>query len=338
MGLILGIAQACGIPVEGVVDAAVAAATTVSPRGRVVHLDIELNGIVLTEIAGGRELVRRKVQLGDHTGWVRLRDAWAKCVARNFVSRTRFDPLHLAATEQVLYARLEELLPRLCRMPRATVELEAGGRVHTVEIEGTDLVDSVAPDYDGLLQLTGRLAGAGEPATLLLSDRMAGLPGLSDRLADVAGSDVVCLPAAAAASGALRHAEGARTQGDGVPYITRLTLMGSKPAPVIDGPKPPVALVRADARTLPTHVLHDGTAYPITDEPFALGSSNVQCRIRRSGGRVIVEPLGSHGSFLNGRRVEGATAVERGDRLRVGASGVEMQFIAVADDDATPRD
>jgi len=50
MGLILGIAQACGMPVEGIVDAAVAAAATVSPSGHVLHLDLELNGIVLTEM------------------------------------------------------------------------------------------------------------------------------------------------------------------------------------------------------------------------------------------------------------------------------------------------
>ena len=78
MGLILGIAQACEIPVEGIVDAAVAAAATVSPSGHVLHLDLELNGIVLTELASDRELVRTRVQVGDHTGWVRLRDAWAK--------------------------------------------------------------------------------------------------------------------------------------------------------------------------------------------------------------------------------------------------------------------
>ena len=53
---------------------------------------------------------------------------------------------------------------------------------------------------------------------------------------------------------------------------------------------------------------------------------------------VIVENHGSHGSFVNGRRVAGATPVARGDRLSVGTPGVELHFITVTDDDAAPRD
>jgi hypothetical protein len=147
-----------------------------------------------------------------------------------------------------------------------------------------------------------------------------------------------------------------RTPGEAVPYITRLTIADPKPAPLVDRPKAPVAPRGQDERTVPTHVLHDGTAYPVTGEPFVIGTalppgkrglslggtasglSGVHCSIRRSDRRVIVEDHGSHGSFVNGRRVAGATPVARGDRLSVGTPGVELHFITVTDDDAAPRD
>jgi hypothetical protein len=356
MGLILGIAQACEIPVEGIVDAAVAAAATVSPSGPVLHLDLELNGVVLTELACDRELVRKRVQVGDHTGWIRLRDAWAKRVARHFVSRTRFDPLHVATTEQALHGRLVELLPLLCRQACVEVELEAGGRVYTVEVERDDLIAAVAADYDGLVQLVEQLSSAGQPSTILLTDRVAGLPGFEDRLAEVAKTAVVRLPPAAAAAGALRHVDLVRSPGEAVPYITRLSLAGPAPAPVVHGPRPPVAPRRSDESSLPTHVVHQGRAYRVTDRPFVVGTavppdgrgleladttpglSRVHCSIRRSGGRVIVEDHSSQGSFLNDQRVAGATPVAAGDRLRVGVPGVELRFITVTDEDAAPRD
>lgn len=356
MGLILGIAQACGMPVEGIVDAAVAAAATVSPRGHVLHLDLELNGIVLTEMTSSRELVRRRVQVGDHTGWVRLHDAWAKRVARSFVSRTRFDPLHVATTEQELHGRLAELLPLLCRQSRGSVCLEAGGRTHTVEIERDELVEAVAADYDGLLQLVRQLKRAGQPATILLSDRMAGLPGFEERLAEIADAEIVALPRAAAASGALRHVEFVRSPGEAVPYVTRFALEETAPRSGADAPRPPVTGRRVTRKAGPTHVVHDGTAHRITDRPFVVGTavpagarglaladttpglSREHCSLYRLDDGVVVEDHSSHGSFLNGQRVDGRTPVAPGDRLQVGIPGVELQFITVADDDAAPGD
>ena len=51
LGLILGIARACGLPVRGLVDAAVAASATRGATGeRRIHLDLELHRAVVTEL------------------------------------------------------------------------------------------------------------------------------------------------------------------------------------------------------------------------------------------------------------------------------------------------
>ncbi len=356
MGLILGIAQACEMPIEGIVDSAVAAAATVSTSGHLLHLDLELNRVVLTELTSTRELVRRRVQVGDHTGLVPLRDAWVKRIAKNFVSRTRFDPLHLATTEQALYRRLVELLPLLCRETRAVVEMEAGGRIHAVEVDRAELVESVAADYEGLLQLVRQLKRAGQAATILLSDRVAALPGFEERLQELGDVGIVRLRPAAAAEGALRHVDSVRSPGEALPYITRLVLATATTAPDLAEPRPPSVREGPRRVALPTHLVHDGCAYPITEQAFVVGTavpegrrglelggqtdgvSRVHCSVYRTDDRVLVEDHSSHGSFLNGQRVHGTAPAARGDRLRVGIPGVELQFVTVTDDDATPRD
>jgi hypothetical protein len=67
-----------------------------------VHVDLELNAVVVTELDASAAIVRRRVQVGDGAGLIALRDAWVKRISRLFLARTRFDPLHLAATEQSL--------------------------------------------------------------------------------------------------------------------------------------------------------------------------------------------------------------------------------------------
>jgi hypothetical protein len=356
MGLILGIAQACGIPVEAIVDAAVAAASTLSRSGALLHLDVELNGVVLTEMTSGRELVRSRVQVGDHTGMVRLRDAWARRIARLFVARTRFDPLHVASTEQQLHGRLGELLPRLALETRAVVELESAGRIHAVEVERSDLVDSVAAEYEGIEQLVRQLKRVGEPATILLSDRAVGLPGFAERIANLGDSEIVPLPCGAAARGALRYPETLRSPGEALPFVTRLDRSGSPDAEEEERPRPPRIIAEPRRETQATHILHDSVAHPITDRPFVVGTSlapdhrgleldgrstgvsRVHCTVLRTPEGVTVQDHSTHGSFLNGQRIDGKARAFGGDRLQVGIPGVELRLITVIENDAPPRD
>jgi len=356
LGLILGIARACGIPVDGMVDAAVAAARRPREERNLLHLDLQLHAVVLTELTQGRERVRRRVQVSEHTGLIALQDAWAKRIARTFVHHTRFDPLHVATTEQELYRRLPELLGRLCREERASLEMEAGGRVHTIEVGRRNLLDAVEEPYDGVVQLVRLLKRAGQPVSLLLSHRAAGLPGLEARFAEVGEMRVVALPADAAVQGALNDKDAIRSRGEALPFVTRLPLEEVAREPASPGAGEREARGFSPHRERPTHILHQGRAYAVTDEPFVLGVeipegsrgvvltgdtagiSRSHCSVFRSGGRVLVEDHSSHGSFLNGQRIECRAELSVGDRLRVGAPGIEVESIAVTEDDGAAQD
>jgi FHA domain len=356
LGLLLGIARASGMPVDGMVDAAVAAAMGGYDGNTILHVDVQLHRAVVTELKQGRELVRERVEVAEDVGVVALHDAWAKGIAEAFVRQTRFDPLHTAAAEQVLYDRLPDWLAALGVRDTAVAGLEAGGDRHVVELTRAETVGWVDGLYGGIARLLGSVMRAGEPAVVLVSHRASALPGLPSRLGEVQGADIVRLAPGAAAAGALWAREQIAAPGEELPFMTRLTpdrletpreLSGTAGETLAPLPS------KVPARQ-PTHVLLEGLAHPITAEPFFLGIaiphakrglnltgrtagiSRSHCRLYRAGDEVVVEDHSTYGSFLNGARVVGRATLAVGDRLRLGSPGIELQLIAVADTDGAP--
>jgi pSer/pThr/pTyr-binding forkhead associated (FHA) protein len=66
-----------------------------------------------------------------------------------------------------------------------------------------------------------------------------------------------------------------------------------------------------------------GCAVPLAADTFV---SQVHARVFRRGDDYWVEDLGStNGTFVNGRKIDGAVPVRRGDRVQVGRSVLELQ-------------
>ena len=373
LGLVLGIARACGMPVVGMIDSSVASSTltdeesSASPVG--VHLDLHLHRTVATRIERDPEVKgkvsRTLVEVDDRVGLITLLDAWVTLIAQVFVRTTRFDPLHRGESEQALYLDLPGWLDRLRREDRATFAMEAGGKEHAIEITRDDLVACARPSYEAFAKLAQALQPAGQPARLLLSKRMAELPGLEEFL-KLANENLVALPSAAGAKGALKmvgHFRSDSHEGD-LPFVTQLALGGATPAErdsvgtPSQSPGQSIAGVAA-ATQAPTHVLHEGLAHPITSEPIVLGLalpegrrgidlaegsgstagiSRSHCSIYRLGERVLLEDHSTYGSFLNDKRIDGKAILAARDRVRVGTPGVELRLIVVAESDGTPQD
>ena len=352
LGLTLGIARACGMPVAGVVDAAVASAAAGSPQGTLLHVDLQLHRAVVTELVRGREIVRRQARIGDGVGLVALHDVWVKRIAEIFVRSTRFDPLHAAPTEQALFDRLPQVLQLLCDAETTQLELEAGSKLHAIELRRDDLLTAVESLYEGIVQLVRQLKRSGEQATLLLAQRVHGLPGLAERLGRIGDTASLPLSAGAAVAGALRMAPAIRADGDALPFVTRLPAEGESGAESeVRPPTGKSAAARRREGARPTHLLHGEIAHAITGVPLLLGVappgeqrgirltgatsgiSRSHCTVRRDEERVVMEDHSSHGSFVNGQRVDGSVELVVGDRLRLGTPGIELRLIRVADDD-----
>jgi hypothetical protein len=352
LGLILGVARAAGVPVRGLVDAAVAASAGGHPGENLLHVDMQRHRTVVTELRQDGEIVRGRVEVAERPGLAGLHDTWLRHIAALFVRKTRFDPLHAASTEQELFTRLPGWLDDLRACDTTVATLRAGGRDYSVDLTRGQVVTAIDDDYGRIVQLVSLTRRAGGPTTVLLSHRVASLPGLEARLAAIAGIDTVRLPPEAAATGALRHAPRIRTAGEEISFVVRLPLGDGPPPPPIA--PPPTSKVSRAGR--PTHVLHDGAAYELRKDPFVLGTavsdtdrglsltgttagiSRSHCSLFRVGDDVVVEDHSTHGSFVNDQPVRGRSVLAMGDRLRLGTPGIELRLIAVVKEDGASRD
>ena len=348
LGLLVGIAQAIGIPVLGLVDAAVAAASAGFAGERLLHVELGQRRSVVTEIRQTASLVRERVARIDRWGRDEVADAQMKGAAEVFVKQARFDPLHDAATEQALFDRLPGWIEALERADSLAVALPAGGRQVETELTRGQVLAWTARFAEELQQQVSVLKHAGEPTCVLVSAHAARLPGLVARLHAVRGVEVASLPVHAAAAGALRAKDALRSVPGALRFVTRLPRPEAPEASVGGAavllPPAPRALPAASGRR-PTHLLLDNVAHPITAEPLVLGTappaggrrlslggetagvSRAHCRFFESAGQAVVEDLSSWGTFLNGERVAGRAVLAAGDRVRVGSPGIELVLI-----------
>ena len=336
LALLLGIARELAIPVRGLIDAAVAAAADRELQPSVLHLDLHLHRAVLTELEHGDEIVRKTIRTEPRVGLLALRDTWTRVIAQTFVRATRFDPLHIAATEQVLYSQLTDHLEVLTEKDSTEVRIASGGRQHTVELDRARIIDAAMSTYNILSSLVNDHEHLRD-TTLLLSHRAAALPGLVDYLEEHTESSVVVLHPAAAASGALAHADRISSPDPALPFITRLPGLDARPpGPVTIPVTPP----RDGERHLPTHLVVNGVAHRIESEPLVLGPAGIVERanldqpyasVRWLAGQAVLDAPAEVDVTVNGDPIEGRTALAPGDRLRLDSADQEILVVTMAD-------
>jgi hypothetical protein len=325
LGLAMGIARACDLPVRGLVDVAVAAAADRPVRPLTLHLDVHLHRAVLTVIRVDDQLARDTVHEEQRVGLVRLYDSWARTIAKRFVRDTRFDPLLDAATEQVLYVQLHGHLRELSSEPTTSVAISSGGRRYAIELDRDDMVGAASTAYAVLKELADGLAGDTE-ATLLLSDRAAGLPGLAQVFEAEEHLDVVALHPAAAGGAALAHEREIGASGPEMPCVTRL--------PRFDAREPgaqTVGVAEMSRPDTPTHVVIGGVAHRLKDDPLALThvvDHDTPATVRILHGRAIIEGAGGEGVTINGKPVDGAAQLLVGDQLNIGSTTILLVKMA----------
>lgn len=349
--LLLGIAAAADLRVAGLVDAAVAACADVPSTPRAFHLDLELHRAVLTELVRGDALRRGRVDVSRAVGRRAYADAYAQLLARLFVRATRFDPLHLAGSEQALYDRLDGWVADASHGD-VPVALEYGGLRHETVLTAAQLQAASDPLHGELLRLVHSARRAGEAVTLYVTDRVARLPGVGDVLARLRDCEVVRLAPGAAASGALAHAAEIESP------AAAAGAAGGEPAEIVLANRlraaPPLVPEHRPAAPRgsesPTHLVHLGRAYPLGEQPLVVGrgasgqrSVNVaggtagvsrsHCTLVRRGGEAMLEDHSTYGTFLNGERVQRRAQLAAGDRVRVGTPGVEFELVRIAEAD-----
>ncbi len=331
LSLLLGIANELGLKVRCMVDAAVAAGSTYSGDDAPYHLDISLHRIVLSELAHGDVLARRRLFVLAEEGLVHFNNLWANTIADQFVHATRFDPMHRAEVEQQLHDRLPTCLAELADQGAAIVELEDAGKHYSVTVRRDQLVSAAASTYPRIVQQLQLEAGATNGVgTLLLSERFRGFPGLHEALAVIPGITVRALAPGAAASGCMSNLDVLDGDSEEVRFYTEIRRNAQAAGSAPRAPK-----------AMPTHLLYRGQAWALGSQPTVLSltdegmqpgekSGSPQCSVQRLDGRVWLEPRPETRLHLNGREVDDKVALSVGDALRVHGHEEPVQVISLS--------
>ncbi|HZF24908.1 MAG TPA: FHA domain-containing protein [Steroidobacteraceae bacterium] len=343
LALLLGIAREARVPVAGFVDTAVALASTAPDNGRLLYVDVHLHNTSVTAVAVGERARRERSELARNAGWLAFIDTWLRMVGREFVARTRFDPLHRAAIEQQLFDALPGWLEQLQSSDAIDIELPFEGETHSIRIAREQFALEADSLYTELLMRVHRLRTPGHATTIVLGDWASLLPGLVERFAEFNDCSVVrCAPGAAviAACALTEEPAGAETvqllcaTARLDPGITRLpwrSLQAARPADVVAAPSH--LLYRGQAIALSPEPLHIGLAPP-RDRGAALavvgaaaGLSRLHCSVLRLPSGAVVVDHSRYGTWLNDERVFGRATLRAGDRLRLGRPGVTLELI-----------
>jgi hypothetical protein len=338
LGLFLGIAGELKLPVAAMVDAAVAATRREYRNAVPVHIDLSLHATTLTRLTQQGAAQSERSEVLDSCGVIALYDSWLHTAAEAFVQQSRFDPLHTAATEQMLVNRLGGWLTEAARADRVEMELEFSGTTYTASVESLTLIGAAAPVYQQIASKLRAIFRAEETPAIQVTDRIARLPGLTEMLKARVGGEVFVLEPGATARGTLARCRKNADEASGVSLIRQLPW--DQTAVEIEHE----TAERAEGGT-PTHLLHGHTAFEIGNLALVLGSqegedarqitlasdmpgvSRRHCSLLKKNGQCVLEDHSRYGTFLNGHRIDGSSVLQVGDVLRVGSPGFEFQLI-----------
>jgi hypothetical protein len=342
LALFLGMAREANMPIAGFIDTAVAAAATWPGSGRLLHVDLHLHQAIITAVSIGENVRRERSDVVPGIGWLGFLEAWMRMIAREFITETRFDPLHQADTEQRLFERLPALLEHLGANDSVEVDVSFGAEQHSLELAREHFVHQADPLYSDLLMRVHRLRTAGHQTTIALTERAALLPGLVARLAEF--NDCSVGRAAPGVSVRTACAFGELWEGgeESVQLLTAAPRLAAGPAEwtLLQEAQ------RSEPVAAPTHVLYRGQAIALGSDPLviglapsgavralqvvgaAAGVSRVHCSLVRTPQGVTVVDHSRYGTWLNDEAVVGRAPLRAGDRLRLGRPGVTLELIA----------
>src|SRR5262249_40625104 len=205
-----------------------------------------------------------------------LTEGFARRIAELFVRATRFDPLHKAETEQMLYDRLPAWLEQLRSRERIEITLPQHGDGQGITPERDALRAVTAGFNRALVQLIAYFRQPGKSVVIQLADHVASLPGISAELARLDDAHVVALPAGHAARSVLLRPDLIAAQAGEVKLLKRFPWR-EPPAELANGA---AAAPRLDTapREAPTHIVFGGVVYPIGARGLVVGREQVDGR------------------------------------------------------------
>ena len=376
LGAVLGVARRMGVSIDGFVDAATVTAAALAPDRNSIVLELGLHHAAATAVdADAGQARRRRAVLFERAGLIELHQVWLDLVSTTMVKRTRFDPLHDAATEQQLFDALPTIAGELAATGNATASVTKGSERFEVALTHDQFAQAGESTFRGISGLLHQLRPAGAPMAIIVPQPVLDLPGFREVLEPFSGCELIAIPDGfAAAAISLLELPIDVSEDRTVRLLRRVPLREQQPAAATADPHTAGAAdaqvtaladthaavsrellgKRRSTSAQPSHVLHEGRAYALGGSPLVVGRnatptphraitlsdglagvSRRHCTFVYDGEELLLLDHSSFGTFVNGERVQERVRVHAGDRVRLGEPGVELSLIAVGDP-ATP--
>ena len=352
LGLLLGLAQECKMPVRALVNAGVAASTQNYADHQLVYLDASLHRVSAAIIEQNDDACEKHEQGLSGVGLASLFDLWATRVAEIFVLQTRFDPFHRAETEQLVYDLLPGWLTKLQEEGESELSLSHDGKEHCVEVKREQLLGVVGGFCKALVQLSSKLRKPEVGMVVQLSHRLQQLPGITNEFQNLNNTHVVPMDIGAAALGMLKGLDGIVQDGDQVKLLKRLPWRGEV-VQLNSQQTNKTATLNKDneenSLSQPTHLVYRGVAYEVDGDSLYIGREAVEdcyslildkgqkgasqshCEIIRKKGGLSLIDLSQSGTYVNEKKVSGEIDLYPADVIRIGSPGEELQVIALGE-------
>jgi hypothetical protein len=367
---LLGIARRLRLPIDGFIDSAAATTAALESERNTIVLELGLHHAAATAVdCEGSQARRRRSVLTERGGFIELYQVWLDLITTTMVKRTRFDPLHDAATEQQLFDAIPSLTREVASAGNTVASVTKGKERFEVALTRDQFVQAAEPIYRSIIGLLHQLRPAGAPLAIVVPRAVAELPGVWQQLEQFVGCELVSVPDgfAAAAASLLDLPEPATIE-DTVRLLRRLPLQTQ--AVLTDSVAREPMGQRRSGGAAPSHALLDGRAYSLSAESLVVGRapesqsslstatttnttavpassryialpeglagvSRRHCTFVHDGDELVLLDHSTFGTFVNGERVQERVRVHAGDRVRLGEPGVELALIAVGEMAAT---
>ena len=313
LGLLLGMAKEAKIPVVSLVDLGLLSVANQSSHPTALFLDIGLHRITITVIRTDGALRLAETHTVTETGLATFWDRWAALIAEQFIQTSRFDPMHDAKSEQLLYNQLPEWIVKSETQSGLAFELELNGKKHSTNIARDKLLTACTTTYPNIVQAIRQLIPTGEQTSLFISHRFTGFPELGASLNLIPNIDIVYLPQTAALEGAKMYWEKLNTGGEAVPHITTLAITPKRPAHDTGKVTPSHLLVNHRLHRLSRPL----TIGNITEAGLVEATNQARCTITRRGKDIVIE-IHESGITINGESAEtGQLELKSGDIIGI---------------------
>ena len=344
LGEVLGLLRSLGLSIHGFVDSAAVTVAALRPERSALVVELGLHHLAVTAVESNGQTHRRRAVTSDGNGLIQLSEAWLDLISAAMVKRTRFDPLHDAASEQQLFDALPILARDAASTGSAVARVTVANERFEVSLSRDQFAEAAQPVYREVLRLLHALRPAGAPVALVMPGLLVELPGLRELLGSFVGCELIGVPDgfAAAATSMLDLPEVTEEQ-----TVRLLRRLPSSVRPEV------AALARREnlgeqhaSGPLASHLLLAGKAYTLTDllvigrapdsahsitlpEGLA-GVSRRHCTLVRDRGELVLVDHSSYGTLVNGERVSERVRLHAGDRIHIGDPGVELSLLSLA--------